>query len=79
MTTWTHTMLLVEIPMGVGRKGAVHFLPLSGSLSKDTGIPSRLDAEDDRPEKRKVPTRSKTFYSRPEDEVSHRHAVSRSL
>jgi protein BCP1 len=71
-----YTMLLEEIDWALEEKepyNFTHYLILSKTY---TEIESKLDAEDDRPKKKKKAGGSfETMYFHPEDEVFQRHAL----
>ncbi|KAJ9646041.1 uncharacterized protein PV06_01883 [Exophiala oligosperma] len=72
-----YTMLLEEIQWAIDDKEPYnfsHYLILSKTY---TEVASKLDAEDDRPKKKKKATGGgfETMYFHPEDEVLHRHAI----
>lgn len=71
-----YTFILEEMQQAVQEKepyNFTHYLVLSKTY---TEVPSSLDAEDDRPSKKKKSAEDKeVFYFHPEDEVLHRHAL----
>jgi len=72
-----YTMLLEEIQWALEEKEPYtfsHYLILSKTY---TEIPSKLDAEDDRPKKKKKAAGGSfdTMYFHPEDEVFHKYAL----
>jgi protein BCP1 len=71
-----YTMLLEEIEWALEEKEPYnfsHYLIISKTY---TEVVSKLDAEDDRPKKKKRAGGSfETMYFHPEDEVFHKHAV----
>lgn len=72
-----YTMLLEEIEWALQEKepyNFTHYLILSKTY---TEIESRLDAEDDRPKKKKKAASStfETMYFHPEDEILQKHAL----
>ena len=73
-----YNMLLEEIKWANDEKEPyqfTHYLIISKTYSE---VASKLDVEDDRPQKKskKAGSATETFYFHPEDEVLHRHALS---
>lgn len=73
-----YNMILEEIEWAIKDKEPYqfsHYLVISKTY---TEVASKLDAEDDRPQKKKkaaTNTNAETFYFHPEDEVLHKHAI----
>lgn len=73
-----YTMLLEEIAWALEEKepyNFTHYLIISKTYQE---VESKLDQEDDRPQKKKKKAGnegSETFYFHPEDEVLHKHAL----
>lgn len=70
-----YTMLLEEIQWALEEKepyAFTHFLVLSKTY---TEVESKLDAEDERPKKKKKGGNFETMFFHPEDEVLQRHAI----